>query len=88
MERSIKHRCAENSDFICDELKERFVQLVMHFTAATVLNNLSLQSAIADCTLMNGLHADSASECSINSALQCNKPFVVAHNIPPFVHCC
>jgi hypothetical protein len=72
-----EQRCAENPDFICDVLNERYVQLVMYFTSATVLNDVSLRSAIDDCTLMIGLHADSATECIIDVALQYNKPFVV-----------
>jgi hypothetical protein len=70
----------QNNEFVHDILKERFVQLQMYFTTETVNGSTgdgTLRDAIERCTLMIGMHADSATECIVDMALQYQKPFVV-----------
>ena len=68
----------ENKNFVHDILKERYVQLPMYFTTESVNGtDFTLRNAIEKCTLMIGMHADSATECIVDMALQYHKPFVV-----------
>ena len=49
----------------------------MYFTDETVVKDIDLRQAIENCTLMIGMHADSATECIVDVALRHHKPFVV-----------
>jgi hypothetical protein len=70
-------QCQENSNFIEDIVNKRFIQLDTYFTNETIQSNIELRTAIESCTLMIGMHADSATECIVDVALQYHKPFVV-----------
>jgi hypothetical protein len=68
----------ENKDFIHEILTERYVQFQMYFTPEGVNGtDDTLRTAIEKCTLMIGMHADSATECIVDMALLYQKPFVV-----------
>ena len=69
----------ENTNFIQEILTERYRQYQMYFTTETVngTDDDTLRQAIEACTLMIGMHADSATECIVDMALQYHKPFVV-----------
>jgi hypothetical protein len=66
-----------NPQFVHEIVTARFDQFAMHFTDHSVAHDERLKTAIDDCTLMIGLHADSATECLVDTALAANKPFVV-----------
>ena len=67
-----------NGNFVHDILTERYVQLQMYFTTESIhATDRTLRDAIEKCTLMIGMHADSATECIVDMALQYQKPFVV-----------
>jgi hypothetical protein len=72
----LKERTKVNPHIVQDTVKERFRQLVMHFTNESVVQE-PLKSAVESCTLLIGVHADSATECIVDVALLHNKPFVV-----------
>lgn len=76
-QKRIEERCADNPHFIQETVDERFRQLVMYFTDETVVNERALRHAIESCTLLIGMHADSATECIVDVALRHMKPFVV-----------
>lgn len=69
-------RVEENPQFVAETIASRFTQLVMYFTDETVVND-PLKGKIEQCTLLIGLHADSATECIVDTAIAANKPFVV-----------
>lgn len=66
-----------NPQFVHETVASRFEQFEMHFTEDTVATDERLMAAIDDCTLMIGLHADSATECIVDTAIAAKKPFVV-----------
>lgn len=70
-------RLEENPNFIVQTVASRFTQLVMHFTDETVVTDSLLMAEIEQCTILIGLHADSATECIVDTALAAQKPFVV-----------
>jgi len=70
-------RLQDNPNFVQDKVQERFRQMVTYFTEQTVQSNPQLKQAIQDCTLLIGMHSDSATECIVDQALLHNKPFVV-----------
>lgn len=73
----IQDRCQSEPNYIQSMVDERFRQLVLYFTDETVVNDSELKSAIEECTLIIGMHADSATECIVDVALLHRKPFVV-----------
>jgi hypothetical protein len=72
----LKERTKVNPNVVQDTVKARFHQLVLYFTNESVVQE-PLKSAVERCTLMIGVHADSATECIVDVALLHNKPFVV-----------
>jgi Methyltransferase domain len=76
-QKRLEERCAEDPRFIQKMVDERFQQLVMYFTEETVVKEAVLRQAIQNCTLMIGMHADSATECIVDVALRHQKAFVV-----------
>lgn len=66
-----------NPQFVHEIVAARFDQFEIHFTDHTVAQDERLMAAINDCTLMIGLHADSATESIVDAALAAKKPFVV-----------
>jgi Methyltransferase domain len=73
----LSKRLEANPQFVHETVASRFEQFEMHFTDYTVANDERLKAAINDCTVMIGLHADSATECIVDTALAAEKPFVV-----------
>lgn len=76
-QKRLNDRCAENPEFIVQTVGKRFHQLVMYFTDETVADDDELLQAIKECSLLIGMHADSATECIVDVALRYQKPFVV-----------
>lgn len=79
---SIAEQLKQSSTFVRDELKDRFFQLVMPFPSSLYLDgqtfgNEQLDLAVKNASLIIGLHADSATEGIVDSALIHKKPFVV-----------
>jgi hypothetical protein len=72
-----QQRCVDQPNFLNELLKERFTQLALYFTPETVARETLLRQAIEHSTLLLGMHADSATECVVDVALQYRKPFVV-----------
>jgi len=72
-----QQRTTEHPDFLKDVLNERFQQLDIVFDESTVESNSVLQEALRNCQLIIGMHADGATECIIDVALQFQKPFLV-----------
>ena len=70
-------RCINQPNFVTDVIKERFAQLAVYFTPETVKEEPLLRAAIEQCTMLIGMHADSATECIVDVALKYQKPFVV-----------
>ena len=70
-------RLEQNDQFVQDMVQARCHHLVTYFTETTVRDDPVLLQAIQDCSLLVGMHADSATECIVDVALQFNKPFVV-----------
>lgn len=80
---SIKDRLKQTPSFVHDELDERFTQLIMPFTSPSTdeqechYNDVDLDEAVRNASLIIGLHADGATEAIVDAALLYNKPFVV-----------
>jgi hypothetical protein len=70
-------RCIAQPNFPNELVRERFTQLAMYFTHETVAREASLREKIESSSLLIGMHADSATECIVDVALQYRKPFVV-----------
>jgi len=73
----LQERLENNPTFVQETVNDRCCHMVMNFTSQTVLQDVALQRAVQDCTLLIGMHADSATECIVDVALQHQKPFVV-----------
>lgn len=73
----LEERCSANPKFVQETIDERFQQLVMCFSEETVSGETRLRQAIQGCTLIVGMHADSATECIVDVALRHQIPFVV-----------
>lgn len=70
-------RRAETPGFLEKIIASRFRQLCLYFTEETAQHDAQILEALDQCTLMIGLHADSATEAILDTALQRNIPFVI-----------
>jgi len=73
----LQERLQDNPNFVEETVNARFRQLITYFTDETVEKDQELREAVETCTLLIGMHADSATECIVDVALRYNKPFVV-----------
>ena len=73
----LQQRLDENEQFVQETALARCRHFVCLFTEDTVQSDPTLKQAVQDCSLLIGMHADSATECIVDMALIYNKPFVV-----------
>jgi Methyltransferase domain len=73
----IAEKLKANSSFVEETVNASFRKFDLYFTNESVRTEESLTQAIIQCDLLVGMHADSATECIIDVALQYQKPFVV-----------
>ena len=76
-QKSMEAHLKLNPDFIHDKLSTLVSQIHMCFTDDTVANDIYLQDALNNASLLIGLHADNATEAVIDAALQYRLPFIV-----------
>jgi hypothetical protein len=67
-----------NTRMIEELLNDRgYQQIVTHFTTESLQADIRLQQAVANASLLVGMHADAATEAVVDAALAYRKPFVV-----------
>lgn len=74
---SLQQRMDENTNFVHEMVHQHCQQLVTYFTEETVKSNPDLREAVQKATLLIGMHADSATEAIVDTALLHRKAFVV-----------